>query len=286
MNKLAILTDSTAYLPQRLIEEHPIHVIPLQIHCDETTYRDGVDLTPDQFYTKLSNGCPVPTTSQPAVGDFLEAYQELAQEYSGVLVILISSGISGTVDSALTAAEEVQDLAIEVVDSRITSAGLALIVGAAARAIKAGADLQQAAQTAHRVADRMHTYFVVDTLEYLHKGGRIGGASRYLGAALQIKPILTFDERGQIDALDRIRTKKKALDRLLELVQEGANGQPIHAGVVHAQAPEEAERLRSRLEDRFKCLEVETYELSPVIGTHVGPGTLGIAMYPDEQPAS
>jgi DegV family protein with EDD domain len=158
-------------------------------------------------------------------------------------------------------------------------------VGAAARAIKAGADLEQAAQTARRLADRMHTYFVVDTLEYLHKGGRIGGASRYLGAALQIKPILTFDKGGKIDALDRIRTKSKALERLLELVQEGADGQPIHAGVVHAQAPEEAARLRSRLEDRFECLEVETYELSPVIGTHVGPGTLGIAMYPDEQPS-
>ena len=282
MHKLAVLTDSTAYLPPKLIQQYPIHVIPLRIHCEETTYWDGVDLTPDQFYTKLSNGCPVPTTSQPSVGEFLKVYRELAGEYSGVLVPLISSGISGTVDSALAAAEEIQDLEIEVIDSRITSAGLALIVAAAARAMEEGADLQDAARLARRAADRMHTYFVVDTLEYLHKGGRIGGASRYFGTALQIKPILTFDKQGRIDALDRIRTKKKALERLLELIQEGADGKPIHAGVVHAQAPEEADQLRNRLEDRLDCVEVETYQLSPVIGTHVGPGTLGIAMYPED----
>lgn len=282
MEKLAILTDSTAYLSAELIDNHPIHVLPLQIHCDQVTYRDGVDLTPDQFYTKLSNGCPVPTTSQASVGDFLEAFQTISSSYSGVLVPLISSGISGTVDSALAAAEEVEDLDIEIVDSRITSAGLALIVTAAARAIADGADLQSAARLSRRIADRMHTYFVVNTLEYLHKGGRIGGASRYLGTALRIKPILTFDNEGKIDALERIRTKNKALERLLELVKVGSNGNPIHAGVVHAQAPEEADQLRSKLEEQLDCLEVETYQLSPVIGTHVGPGTLGIAMYPEE----
>lgn len=282
MPRLAILTDSTAYLSPETIQQYSIRVLPLKIHCEEQTYRDGVEITPDEFYTRLTNGCPLPTTSQPAAGEFLTAFQELSKDYDGVLVPLISSGISGTVDSALSAAEEVTDLDVEIVDTRITSAGLAMIVIAAARAIEEGSSLQEAAELARRIADRVKTFFVVDTLEYLHKGGRIGGASRYLGTALRIKPILTFDQEGRIDALERIRTRGKALQRLLELVEEQANGKPIHAGVVHAQASEEAEKLRARLGECVACQDLETYQLSPVIGTHVGPGTLGIAMYSED----
>lgn len=282
MTRTAILTDSTAYLSPEMVQRYPIHVLPLKIHCDQETFLDGVEITPDEFYTKLNNGCALPTTSQPAVGEFAAVFQDLAEDYDGVLVPLISSGISGTVDSALAAAAEVNDLEVEVIDSRITSAGLALIVLQAARALEKGASLPETAQLSRRIADRVHTYFMVDTLEYLHKGGRIGGASRYLGTALRIKPILTFDQDGRIDALERIRTRKKALNRLLELVQESANGKPVHAGVVHAQSPEEAEKLKVELQECVDCAEVDTYQLSPVIGTHVGPGTLGIAMYAEE----
>ena len=247
MPELAILTDSTAYLSPNFLQHHPmIHVLPLKIHCEKETYLDGVEITPNEFYLKLTNGCPVPTTSQPSAGEFLSAFKELAQEYDGVLVPLISSGISGTVDSALCAAAEIEDFPVEVIDTHITSAGLALIVKAAARAIAAGADLE---------------------------------AVREVCPDLRIKPILTFDSEGKIDALERIRTRKKALQRLLELVQERANGKPVYAGVVHAQAPEEAEALKKELEKAVSCQEVHTYELSPVIGTHVGPGTLGVSVY-------
>lgn len=283
MANIAIVTDSTAYLPEKVIEEYDIHVLPLKLHWKGKTYLDGIEIRPADFYTQLNNGAPIPTTSQPAMAEFLRMYEALAPECDGILVPLISSGISGTVSSAQAAAEEFDQVPVEVVDSRITSGGLALVVMAAGRAIADGADLSEAAETARSVSDRIRAYFVVDTLEYLHKGGRIGGASRYLGTALRIKPILTFTEEGTIDALERIRTKRKAIRRLLELVQEEADGRPIHAGVVHAQAEEALNELQAQLEECVLCRELHQYELSPVIGAHVGPGTLGVTFYPEER---
>lgn len=282
MANIAIITDSTAYLPEDVIEEYDIHVLPLKLHWKGETYLDGIEIRPAEFYTQLNNGAPIPTTSQPAMSEFLKMYEELAPHCDGILVPLISSGISGTVSSALSAADEFDQVPVEVVDSRITSGGLALVVMAAGRAIKDGVDLSEAANVARSVSDRIRAYFVVDTLEYLHKGGRIGGASRYLGTALRIKPILTFTEEGTIDALERIRTKRKAIQRLLELVQEEADGRPIHAGVVQAHAEEALQELQRQLEECVSCRELHQYELSPVIGAHVGPGTLGITFYPEE----
>ncbi|MFO8035558.1 MAG: DegV family protein [Anaerolineales bacterium] len=282
MANIAIITDSTAYLPEDVIEEYDIHVLPLKLHWKGKTYLDGVEIRPADFYSQLNNGAPIPTTSQPAMSEFLHLYEELAPDCDGILVPLISSGISGTVSSAQAAREEFDKVPVEVVDSRITSGGLALVVMAAGRAIQAGADLSEAARVARSVSERIRAYFVVDTLEYLHKGGRIGGASRYLGTALRIKPILTFTEEGTIDALERIRTKRKAIQRLLELVQEEADGRPIHAGVVQAYAEKALRELQSQLEKCVSCQELHQYELSPVIGAHVGPGTLGITFYVEE----
>jgi DegV family protein with EDD domain len=279
MSRIAILTDSSAYLPPDLVERHGIHVIPQKIHWGEETFVDGVNITPVEFYTRLAINPALPTTSQPSMHDFLRVFDGLASRYEGILVPLISSGISGTVASAQAAAAEFTKVTVEVVDTHSTSAGLALVVLAAARAVEQGCSLPEVTQIVRDVVQKLHLFFAVDTLKYLHKGGRIGGASRYLGSALSIKPILFLDKEGKIDALERVRTKKKALARLVELAEEKAGSKPVHVGVLHANVPEEAAEFQTRLAERLNCVELYTFELSPVISTHVGPGTIGLALY-------
>lgn len=279
MSRIAILTDSSANFPQDMLDRHDIHVVPLKLHWGEETLVDGVDITPAAFYTRLAASSTLPSTSQPSIYDFFQVFDQLAPRYEGILVPLISSGISGTVASALAAAAEITEVPVEVVDTHSTTAGLALVVLAAARAVEQGRSLPEVTQIAREVAQKLHVFFVVDTLKYLHKGGRIGGASRYLGSALSIKPLLFLDGEGKIDALERVRTKRKALSRLVELAEEKAGGQPVHVGVMHAHAPEEAAEFQTRLAERLRCEQLHTFELSPVIGAHVGPGTIGLALY-------
>lgn len=279
MSKIAIVTDSTAYPPTKWIEQYNLRVIPLKVHWGDKTFLDGVDITPIEFYTRLAHSTSLPTTSQPSIQDFLQVFESLSDQSDGIVAPLISSGISGTVASAQAAAKEFSRLPVEIVDTKVTSAGLALVVLAAARAAAQGKSLQEVRQAADDVVRRLHMFFVVDTLEYLHRGGRIGGASRYLGTALSIKPILFFNSEGKIDALERVRTKGKALQRLIALAEEKADGRPLHLGVIHANAPQAAQEFREQITHHLHCKEVFTLELSPVIGIHVGPGTIGIAFY-------
>jgi len=279
MTKIAIVTDSTAYLPQDFVELHNIQVVPLNIHWDDKTYIDGIDITPVEFYERLEQSSTIPSTSQPSAGDFLQVFKELAPHYSGIIVPLISSGISGTVDSAKTAASMFSEAPVEVIDSRLTAAGLALVVTEIAQSASDGKSLKEIKQLADGIINRMKLFFVVDTLKYLHKNGRIGGASRYLGAALSIKPILYLDNQGKIDALEKVRTKRKAIERLIQLAVEKADGKPVHVGVMHAKAFKEAKNLRDQLLEQFDCIQIGIYDISPVIGAHVGPGTVGLAIY-------
>jgi DegV family protein with EDD domain len=279
MTKIAIVTDSTAYLPTELVEKYQIRVLPLRIHWEDETYLDGIDLTPEIFYPRLEQSKLLPTTSQTPMYDFLTLFNQLAEEHEGIILPLISSGISGTIASALAAQEEFNKIPVAVIDTKSTAAAQALVVLAAAHTLEQGGSFEQAVAAARKAAEDIDTYFVVDTLKYLHKGGRIGGASRYFGTTLQIKPILFFNQDGKIDALERVRTKGKALKRLVDLAQEKANGSKVSVGIMHSVAPQEAERVRQEIETRIECNEVITVELSPVIGTHVGPGTIGVAVY-------
>lgn len=279
MSNIAIVTDSTAYLLPETIEAHQIKVIPLKVHWGEETFLDGVDISPTEFYNRLEQDPVIPTTSQPSMHDFLQVFEEVANHSDGIVAPLISSGVSGTVDSALAAKAEFKEIPVEIIDTHSTSAAQALVVLAAARAAADGFNLADVSALATGVARRMHIYFVVDTLKYLHKGGRIGGASRYLGSALSIKPILYFDEHGKIEAQERVRTKNNALKRLITLVEEKSDGKPIQVGVIHANAPEVASAFRDQITERFNCEEIHTLELSPAIGTHTGPGTIGVAFY-------
>ncbi len=282
MPKIALVTDSTAYLPPDLVEQYNIHVLPLNLHWGEETLLDGVDISPDEFYKRLAQSSTLPTTSQVSIHAFSELFKELAADHEGILCIVLSSGISGTYDSAESALQEFDSVPVELIDTRTTTCGEALVVMAAARAIEDGKGLEETSKLVEGICQKMSTTFVVDTLEYLHKGGRIGGASRYLGTALNIKPLLALNQEGKIEALERVRTKKKALDRLIALAEEQVgDGCSASVGVMHASSPKEAQDFLDQIQLRINCSQTMMVELSPVIGTHVGPGTIGLSVYAD-----
>ena len=281
MAEVKIVTDSTAYLPPELITRYAIGIVPLNVLFGPEAYAEGVDISNHEFYRKLAQVSTLPTTSQPSIGDFVRVYGEAARDAVPILSIHISGKLSATVSSALTAKDELPQAQIEVVDSLSTSMGLGLIVLAAARAADDRQPLSQIRASIEKLIKSMNVFFVVDTLEYLHKGGRIGGAAALLGTALRIKPILCVKD-GQIDALARVRTKRKAVARMLELVEERVQrGAAVHVAVLHAQAAEEALALQEEVRARFNCAEMHLSELGPVIGTHVGPKAVGLAFYTD-----
>jgi DegV family protein with EDD domain len=281
MTKLAIVTDSTACLPAELVAQYDLHIIPLKIQWEGQSYQDGIDLSPAEFYNRLEHARSLPTTSQPSPHEFRQLFEQLAPRYDGILVMLISSGISGTVASAQSAAAEFATKPVEVIDTRLAAGSQAMVVLAAAQAAARGASLTEAADVARRAIDNMHVFFIVDTLEFLHKGGRIGGASRYMGTLLDIKPVLFLNPDGKIDALERVRTRHKAIDRLVELIVMNAANKPAHLSVFHAAAPQAAKDVLERTSIQLHCLDSLLLDLSPVIGTHVGPGTIGVAVYTD-----
>jgi len=276
MNKVAIVTDSTA-LPPEKVKEFGIRVIPLSVIWDGEIYADGIDITPSEFYTRLAQSSNLPSTSQPSAAAFKKVFQELLNQGKDVLAILISSGISGTVNSALQALAEVDQERVEVVDSLTAATATGLQVIAAARKAAAGGTLRDVKYTAMEAQEHTDVVFAVDTLKFLHKGGRIGGAKRFLGSMLNIKPILEI-KHGVIEPADQVRTQKRALERLITLVEERAGGErPLRVAVFHSNVPDIARELLAEVEKQLKPEEIFLAELSPVIGTHVGPGTLAIA---------
>ena len=281
MSKIALVTDSTAYLPPEFVEQYNINVLPLNLHWGEETLQDGIDISPDEFYIRLAQSPTLPTTSQVSVHQFSELFKQLSADHEGILCIVISSGISGTYDSAEGALQEFDTVPVKLVDTRTTACGQALAVMAAVRALEDGMRLEETGALVEGICQKMSTNFVVDTLEYLHKGGRIGGASRYLGTALNIKPILGLNDEGKIEALERVRTKKKALERLITLMEEQVGDGSASVGVMHASAPQAAQEFLDQVQLRIKCSQTMIVELSPVIGTHVGPGTIGASVFRD-----
>lgn len=278
MSKVAIVTDSTAYLPEDLVKEFEITVLPLIVIWGDECLRDNIDISPDAFYERLQHVKTMPSTSQPTVQSFADAFSKLHQLGYEILTITISSALSGTIDSAIQAKKMLPEATIELIDSQYTSLPLAFMALSAARAAKNGASLVQCKQIVESIRDHTEVFFAVDTLEFLHRGGRIGGASRFLGTALNLKPILQIQE-GKVEALERVRTSKKAQDRLIELLESNIDGQkPLNMiGVVSAKAAESTLDLLNKIKSRFDPDEVLIADLSPVIGTHVGPGTVGVA---------
>ncbi len=277
--KVAVVMDSTANLSPEMLAQYDIETIPLNLIWSGESYRDGIDITTDEFYDRLASSSDLPTTSQPSVGDFNELFTRVAETAESIVCVTLSSGISGTYASAVGAAEMLEDISIDVIDSRSVSVGHGYITLAAARAAQDGADFEDVAQAARDLIPKTDVFFAVDTLEFLHRGGRIGGARRLIGSVLSIKPVLKIVD-GEIDALASVRTKKKALSYLIDLAEkEFAGKNNIHLAIVDAVAEDEARLLGEELQKRLQPVEMIYGELSPVIGTHAGPGTVGFGGY-------
>jgi len=279
MSKVAIVTDSTSYIPTNLLNQYNIKVAPLELIWGEKTYKDGVDIQPHEFYERLKTAKVMPTSSQATPATMLSIFQSMVEQEMDVVGIFISSELSGTLQSAIQAKDMLEKGKDKVflVDSLATSIALGFITLAAARAAEAGASAKECQAVAEKARDHTGIYFAVDTLEFLHRGGRIGGAQRFIGSALNLKPILALKD-GKVEGVERIRTKGKAHDRMLELVSEQVKGKKnIRLAVLHANAADDAHALLDRAARQLNPVEKIFTEVSPVIGTHAGPGTVGLA---------
>jgi DegV family protein with EDD domain len=278
--RIAVVTDTTQYLPSEVIERHGIHLVSLYVNWNGRIDRE-VDLPDyDAYYDFLRSAGELPSTSQPSVGDFLAVYEPLVEQGLDILSIHLSGAISGTVQTA----EQARQLLIEqgmapgrmtVVDSRTGCAGHGFMSVAAANAIQGGADLAGALQAAQAMRDDLQIWVMVDTLEYLRRGGRIGAASAWIGATLKVKPILTID--GEMQPIERVRTSGRAFERLVAHLQARRTDGCDAFAVQHIQAQADAERLAERGREIYGCEPVLISEIGPVIGTHTGPGILGVA---------
>ena len=213
-NKIIVITDSSAYIPESALTGLNVKVIPLWLLWDGENFRDDIDIRPSEFYQRLNASKTLPTSSQPTVSEFVQFYQGLADDHDTIVSVLVSAKISGTIENAQAAVEKLPDLDIRIVDSYNSSMGLGHVVLAAARAVADGKSADKVVAAAEEMRDKINLMFVVDTLEYLHKGGRIGGAKRLMGTALRVKPLLEF-RGGQIEPVEQVRTKKKAYNRLI-----------------------------------------------------------------------
>jgi DegV family protein with EDD domain len=278
---VAVITDSTAYLPEELLEGYGIHVVPLYVVLAGRSGREGLDIGPDDVARVLSTRGQTVSTSRPTPGDFVAAYRQALDEGAEKLVsVHLSSELSGTWDAARLAASQVGEHIVTVVDSRSAAMGNGFAVLAAARSAAAGADAAAVARSAREMAAATRTLFVVDTLEHLRRGGRIGAAASVLGSALAIKPVLHVLD-GRVVPLEKVRTTARALHRLVQRALDIAGDGPVSVAVHHLAAPEKAERLAAELRERLPSLrELHVSQLGAAIGAHVGPGAVGIVVAP------
>lgn len=279
---IVILTDSASDIDASVRQSLGIVAVPLKVMFGPQTYLDGVTISSSAFFEKLKDSSVLPTTSQPSPLEFAEAYKAIHEQYGDdvqIIAIILSSALSGTYQSAMIAKSMLDEsIDITVIDSRKASYVHGMICVEAARAAREGKSKQQILDMIDRYLDEVQVYFIVDTLEYLQKGGRIGRASAVIGSLLNIKPILTLDPAGYVSAYDKVRGTKKALNRVLETLQEYAGGKPVKTAVLHSSALDLATEISARIKQEFQVVDSHLEEIGPVIGTHAGPGLLGIVM--------
>ena len=263
-----------------------IVVVPLNVHFGDESYKDGIDITSEEFYTRLKGVAELPKTSQPSVNDFVQAYEHLTSQGDDVISIHISEKLSGTLNSAWQARNTWEEAAgsrqgqgrVEIVDSGMASMGLGLVVLEVARLVNDGASIEDVGRALENMVPSTKCFVLLDTLEYLAKGGRIGKANAFLGSLLSIKPILTIAD-GEVHPLERVRTREKAIAKLLELAQGEA---PVRgAAIVHSSTPEEVQRVKEGLSSLVSPDDVIVAGFGPVVGTYAGPGGLGICVMSD-----
>lgn len=277
MANFSIVADTTCGLTIQEAESMGIRLIGLKVIFGNESYQETFELGAERFYGLLKASNIIPTTSQPSVGEFKKVYEAAFSESADILSIHISSELSKTVESARIAASEIEGSKISIIDSMTTAAGMTILIERAMKMRDSGASLKDAEDALNSLKKRMKTVLSVDTLEYLKKGGRIGGAQAMLGTVLKIKPILEL-VNGKIEPLDKARGNSKAYERICEYIEESCAGKPEIINICHADAIGKANEFKLALRNKFNDIsDVQASMLSPVIGTHTGPGTIGIA---------
>jgi len=282
MHQIAILTDSVACLPDELRREYSIHVIPLHVNFGTESYLHGVEMSLDQFYRRLGEAKRLPTTSAPSVGEYLAFYRQMVEEGAeAIICIPYGRELGMGYSAALTAAQEMEELDIRVVDSRTSLMAQGFLALEAAKAAVSGATVQEAVDRVRKLIPRVHVFVTMDTLEYLRRGGRIGDAQALLGSVLQIKPLIQLSaDKGRVEPLGRSITRARALRDLVDHMARVVGERPVHVAVQQGAArQEEVESLTHGISERFDCRELYQTGITPVIGTHTGPGTLALSFW-------
>jgi len=276
-----IVTDSTADLPLEFAHELGITVVPLSVIFGEEAFREGIEISHDLFYDKLINDKVLPTTSAPSVGDFLETYETLLKETNEIVSIHLSSKLSATYSNACQAAKTLSDRGarIEVIDSKVVSLGLTFAVLAAAREARDGGKLDRIKAAAESAIQRIHIYILLDTLEYVRRGGRIGRARAFLGGVLRVKPLLALQD-GEVHPWERVRTKARAMNRLFQIATSYPNLREVAIG--YSTNPQDAYDFQLRLAEVLPDVNIWVGRFGPVIGTHGGPGVIGLGLLEGE----
>lgn len=274
--KTAVVTDSTAYIPEEVREKLGIEMIPLSVVFGNETYKEEVEITAEDFYIKMRDINELPTTTQPSTGMFVELFEKLAQEYDAVISIHLSSGISGTYQGAVTAGSMVENIKVYPYDSEISCMVQGFYVEEAAKLAKEGRDPDEIIARLDELKETTSAYFMVDDLTNLQRGGRLSSAQAIIGGLLQVKPLLHFVDK-VIVPFEKIRTKKKAMNRIVELLGEAvSSGEPFQAVIIHGNNLEEAKRWKTELESLYPNVEFRISYFGPVIGTHLGEGSMGL----------
>ncbi len=281
MSSIGIVTDSTSGITREFAEEHDIKVMPLKLIFGDEVYLDGVDLDGEAFLKKLESSPELPTTSQPSPGEFVEAYKQMAEKYEQLISVHISSAISGTIESARQAAQALKNLKIEIIDSKVTSISLLLLVERIAREVRAGMSMDAVLGVARKVIDQLQLFLTVDTLEYLHKGGRIGAAQHLVGSVLNLKPVLYY-KNGIVDALEKVRGRHKSLSRMVELASEKLRGARAEVAVAYYADEEAAKEVRDMVAKQLNCDpdKIMMNMTSAVVAAHASPRAVGMGFYP------
>ena len=280
---IRIVTDSTADLPPEIAEQLGITVIPLNVHFGEETFLDGVDIFPDEFFARLKAARQLPTTSQPSPGKFMEVYGSLAEAGDQIVSIHISDKLSGTLNSARQAKEQMEGSSIEIIDSRQAALGTGLVAMAAAKAAQQGASCEAVLEEANSAVEQVQLFGLLDTLEYLRKGGRIGMVRGVIGTLLKVRPIITVRD-GIVQSETSVRSRAYGTQYMVTLAEERA---PLkQAAVMHSSTDEEAEALAERLRPLVADGQVLQGRIGPVVGTHAGPGVIGIVVQSENTPQS
>jgi DegV family protein with EDD domain len=278
MAKIALVTDSTAYIPQDLVKQYHITVAPQVLIWGKEIFEDGVDIMPAAFYDRLKTASVMPTTTQVTIPKMHEIFKNLLDQDYQILAILISEKLSGTNNSAVQALGMLPDgVPVKIVDSESTAMAMGFQVISTVRAIQQGANLEEAYEHAQKSIEHTGVIFAVETLEFLHRGGRIGGGKRFLGTALNIKPILEIVD-GRVEGVEQVRTRGKSLTRLVELAEKRIAGRtPVRLAALHANAEDDAKIVLQEAIARLNPVETIMSEVSPVVGAQAGPGTVGLA---------